>query len=154
MAQAHGDPWTWNTFVAVNGDALGQYLIYSGGHKWADLDAYTDQDPDPGGSQFTASAGQYTDSVVSRIAQTNASVSNMPEDLSGYSLYRVISYELRNQATFMATAAKFNAALQQGDPSVHYGFATVIGGPPTVNIVLPHATGRGSHRPRNPFRRS
>ena len=135
--KAHGDPWTWNVFVGANGDALGQYLIFSGGHQWADLDTYADQGPGPDASQFNAQAGQYTTSVVNRISQTNASVSNMPEDLSEYSLYRVTAYEIRNQATFMATVAKFHAAAQQTNWPSPYGFSTVIGGPPTVNIVLP-----------------
>ena len=58
-------------FIGANGDALGPCLIRSGGHQWADLDAYADQDPDPDGSLFNAQVGQYTTSVVNRISQTN-----------------------------------------------------------------------------------
>lgn len=135
--KAQGDPWTWFVFVAVNGDALGEYLVYSADHVWADLDAYAETDPDPTGAQFWASVGQYVDTAVSRISQGNSSVSNMPDDLSEYTLYRVTSYEMRDAGAFMAAVGKFHAAAQQAHWPGHYGFATVIGGPPAVTIAVP-----------------
>ena len=55
----HNDSWTWATFHVVNGDNFGQYGIRSGGHTWADLDAYemTTAGGPEGANHFTTTVG-------------------------------------------------------------------------------------------------
>ena len=35
----HKDTWTWQTYMIVSGERLGQYLTMSSGHRWADFDS-------------------------------------------------------------------------------------------------------------------
>ena len=32
----HNDTWTWNTYMIVSGERLGQYITMSSDHAWAD----------------------------------------------------------------------------------------------------------------------
>jgi hypothetical protein len=36
----NGDPWTWGVSVYDTGEHFGTYSVFSGGHSWADFDAY------------------------------------------------------------------------------------------------------------------
>ena len=36
----NNDPWTWGVSTFEVGEAVGRYAIRSGGHSWADFDAY------------------------------------------------------------------------------------------------------------------
>jgi hypothetical protein len=38
--KSQGDTWTWNVYEITTGPDTGAYLISSGGHTWADIDAW------------------------------------------------------------------------------------------------------------------
>ncbi len=97
----HNDPWTWTVFQVVNGDNFGQYLVRSGNHRWADLDAYDRWTvTTEANAHFTTTVGPYLESFTSRITQVNSNLSRFPDDLSGMTLYAVTNFDVRLPARF------------------------------------------------------
>ena len=125
--QQHGDTWTWNVFQVVNGDNFGHYLMRSGGHRWADIDAYTPTTVGRDGpAHLLTTTGPYVTSVSNRITQVLSSVSRMPEDLSGMTLYAVTNYEVSSPVRFNLSIARFHTAISQANSPLRYQYAVVV----------------------------
>lgn len=76
-----GDPWQWTTYQLVNGERLGDYVIRSGNHSWADFDAYEDF-LTQGSPHFYNAVGAYIDSVAGSITRVDCSLLRWHSSLS------------------------------------------------------------------------
>ena len=61
-----GDPWTWLVYQIVNGKNLGDFVIRSSGHSWADLDSY-EEFLAKGAVEFNKNVGPHIKSISNAI---------------------------------------------------------------------------------------
>lgn len=136
-----GDPWQWNVFQIVNGEWLGDYVIRSGSHTWADLDAY-DEFLSKAAAHFYASVGAYVNSVSGYITRTDSSISRWPEDPGSVRYLQVIDYFLKPERAgqFLEVAKQVHEAIGTSGWPVHYAWEiNVNGGRGSVlTLVLPY----------------
>ena len=136
--QQNNDPWTWTWFEVVNGETLGQYLVRSGNHRWADFDAYEEWNDRTGArAHFQTTVGPYLESIRSWITQQNAALSRQPENFNEISLLSVTEFDVRSPVEFFGAAAKFRAAADEanwGGPAL---WQMGVNGISTALLVVP-----------------
>ena len=71
----NGDPWDWNVSMHETGEDFGAYSIFSGGHSWADLDAYDAGFAPQGLVHWNATVAPLVESLSSAIGTTNQELS-------------------------------------------------------------------------------
>lgn len=91
---ANGDPWNWNVNMRETGD-LGTYGIRSGGHSWADFDAYDAGFGPKGLLHWNATVAPLVESVSSAITTTNQELSKPPPAGTAYAFVIVTTFHLR-----------------------------------------------------------
>jgi hypothetical protein len=74
----NGDPWTWGVSVYDTGEHFGTYSVFSGGHSWADFDAYDAGFGPRGLLHWRASVAPLVESVTSIITAANMAISKPP----------------------------------------------------------------------------
>ncbi len=136
-----GDTWEWLTFQLVNGEYLGDYVVRSGSHTWADMDAYQDF-LDKGAVHFWTSVGAYIDDVNSYIMQVDNSISRWPTDPGSARYLTVIDYWVKPTHTqvFLRTVKEIHEAIGTSGWPVHYAWEATLNGGPGGNwaLVLPY----------------
>lgn len=60
------DPWNWNVYEVVNGKNMGDFIIRSGGHSWADFDNYEAFNA-RGSAEFVKNVSPYIAKITSTI---------------------------------------------------------------------------------------
>lgn len=140
--EANGDPWTWQIFEVAQGENLGDFYIRSGGHSWADFDAYEQ-------AEFAASAMEHyqatmapaVGSISNWIAMSDTAHQKLPESMEGMQLYQVITWQLKpdRMQDFQGAIDKFQEAIEQTGWPVHYTFAFPVAGTtdgPQASLVI------------------
>jgi hypothetical protein len=92
---ANGDPWDWNVTMYETGRDLGTFGIRSGGHSWADFDAYDAGFGPQGIVHWTETVQPLVESMSSAITTTNQALSNPPPDGFAYAFVTVTTFHLR-----------------------------------------------------------
>ena len=135
----NNDPWTWVWYQVVNGDNIGQYLVRSGNHRWADLDAYDAWQSRVGVSaHIDTTVSPYVESVSSSITQLNSALSRPLEDYGTITLFAVTEFDLRLPNQFIGAIAKYVEALDQGNWGRPYLWQMgANGGTTAAALVIP-----------------
>ena len=88
------DPWDWSVSAHETGENLGAFSIRSGGHSWADFDAYDAGFAQQGLTHWNATVAPLVESISSAITSTNDALSNGPP-ANWSSFITVTRYHLR-----------------------------------------------------------
>lgn len=92
---ANNDPWTWSTSVAETGQNFGTYGIRSGGHSWADFDAYDAGFGPEGLVHYRATVAPLVESTTSTISRTDEDLSRLPPDGFNLAFVTITKFQLR-----------------------------------------------------------
>ncbi|MFV1987715.1 MAG: hypothetical protein ACC682_10555 [Gemmatimonadota bacterium] len=143
----NGDPWTWGVNTVEVGENLGTYGIRSGGHTWADLDAYDAGFGPEGLVHWNATVAPLVASIASTISTTIPALSNLPADGTGGTLafVTVTTFHLRpgREADFNAAVAEATQILKANDFGQYSVWTVPVsgGGPgPTMSLVSLHTS--------------
>ncbi len=136
-----GDPWTWMVYQIVSGEHLGDFVIRSGDHSWADFDAYDAGFGTKGGAHWEEHVMPHVASITGTINVVDTTNVRWPEDQSKINLLAVYTYHLKpgKEQAFTQAVGKIHKAIVEHKYPTYYGFDwTAIGpGGQTVSLVLP-----------------
>jgi hypothetical protein len=134
-----GDTWSWNTWELVRGERLGNYLISSGEHKWADFDSQPLLREGP--LDYRSRVGQFQTSIGSTMSVTLTKLSKFPDEpLADGALAWIYVYTLKpgKRAQFTNAISRVHEAAQKTNwPSSYIWVAGLTGGEPAMVLVLP-----------------
>jgi hypothetical protein len=129
--KAQGDPWSWQTWEIVVGADVGDFLIVSWDHPWADFDAYENSDfAGIAGPHFGATVAPLVEDAVNMISQSDTTIQKLPTDPDYQAnLVMVMSFDLLpgKYMAFNQAMAQMNAAMQEM-PFFYTSSAPVVGG--------------------------
>ncbi|MHC4322546.1 MAG: hypothetical protein ACYST3_09765 [Planctomycetota bacterium] len=136
-----GDPWTWIVHQVVNGKNLGDYVIRSGGHTWADLDSY-EEFLGKGAVEFNKTVGPHIKSMSNTITAGDTTNVNWPSNSDDVNLISIISYHLKpgHGPAFAQAVNKYHTAIQENNREAYYAFVWNVNGGsgPRVTLALPY----------------
>ncbi|GLP95430.1 hypothetical protein [Paraferrimonas sedimenticola] len=149
-----GDPWTWNVYQVVDGKSIGAYLVRSGNHTWADLDAAEAFGP-KASSNWRSGPSQYLKGVNMMMTSTWGDAVNWPEENFNPKFYQIVKYRVHiGKMQQMRDAAKdIHKAIVDTKWPMKYAFVqTESGGSGnTVRLVLPYETWTAMEAPEMKF---
>lgn len=129
---ANKDPWDWSVFVYETGPKTGGYNIRSGGHSWADFDAYD------AASSFQQAAMTHWNSTVapligsieSMITQVDTTISRWPADWDAINFVTSTTYRVRpaTREQFFADVRTAHATLTAAGWTNNYAWAMPVSG--------------------------
>lgn len=136
-----GDPWNWTVYQVVNGQNLGDFLIRSGNHSWAELDGYEDFLA-KGSVPFNKNVGPHIESITNSITSVDTTCVNWPENNDEVKLLSVLVFHLKpgHEWTFSQLTRKFDKAVKANNREGHYVFIWPENGlpGPRVTLVMPY----------------
>ena len=136
-----GDPWTWYVHQVVNGENLGDFVIRSGGHTWADLDSYSDFLA-KGAVEFNKTVTPHIESTSNLITAVDTTNINWYPNNDDVNLISVTTYRLKpgHARAFTQAVNKIHTAIKEHNRKVYYAFAWTVNGTvgPSVTLVLPY----------------
>ncbi len=142
---ANNDPWTWSVSVAETGQNFGTYGIRSGGHSWADFDAYDAGFGPQGLVHYMATVAPLVESTTSTISRTDEDLSRLPPDGFNLAFVTVTKFQLRpgRGSQFNQLIGQANEILMEGGFPEYWVWASPVsgGGPgPYINLVGLHSS--------------
>ena len=138
--QAQGDTWTWTMWEVVIGDNVGDFMVVSGDHAWADFDTYQNSEfAEIAEPHWAATVGPLVEEMSSVIFQGDTTFSKLPTDptyaptMINFITFHIIPGKLME---FNQALAQMHQALVGADLPVYYmGSTSVIGGEGDVYSV-------------------
>jgi hypothetical protein len=125
--QEQGDPWSWGIGQVAVGEKVGTYYALSGGHSWADFDAYNN-------SAFTKLADSHWAASVQPLLETTASwisvdmpeLSRLPAEPMAPTLYEVTAFYLNpgGEFAFNEGIGKVLQAASDADAPMYWSAST------------------------------
>ena len=150
----NGESWVWGVYQVANGDNMGDYILRSGFHTWADFDDYNEF-LTRAAAHFFKMAGPYINSfrgVITRVDDQNLL---WPEDNSSVNLIQVFQYRVKIGKTRDLTEviSKVHQALVQQNWPLHYSWEwNANGGEGIVAmLILPFSSWESMQEPENPM---
>lgn len=139
--QENGDPWTWQVFQVAQGPNLGDFYIRSGGHSWADLDAYEQGEfAEAAGEHYQSTMGPAVGKTSNWISATDTAHQRLPESMENIRLFQVITWHLKPDKgqEFQEALDAIQEAIEQTDWPVHFTFVSPVSGlsGPQVSLVI------------------
>ena len=131
--RTHGETWSWSMWEVVVGENVGDFMVVSMGHDWADFDSYQNSGfAETVGPHWGATVGPLVDEISNVVLQGDTTFMKLPEDPA-------YSAELINLMTFHIIPGKLMAfyealgqiheAMTGADMPVYYmGSMPVVGG--------------------------
>jgi hypothetical protein len=141
----NNDPWTWGMSTVEVGENLGQYGIRSGGHSWADFDAYDAGFGPDGLVHWNATVAPLVESVSSAITTTNQAISNPPPAGRATAFVNVVTFQLRpgRELRFTQAITRATEILLEHNFGGYYVWSSTVagGGPgPSMRLVSFHTS--------------
>ena len=104
----HNDTWTWNTYMIVSGERLGQYITMSPDHAWADFDAPAVSEREDA-ADATSKLGPHIESLSSGFWNELRDLSRPPDASPPYPLIQIIDYGIKfgKRAVFERNVVQF-----------------------------------------------
>ena len=142
---ANNDPWTWSVSVAETGENVGTYGIRSGGHSWADFDAYDAGFGPQGLVHWNSTVAPLVESITSTISRADEDLSRPPPDGFNLAFVTVTQFQLRPGREFQANQfiGQATEILKEGGFPDYWVWASPVsgGGPgPYMNLVGLHSS--------------
>ena len=149
-----GDPWTWYVYQVVNGQNLGDFVIRSGNHTWADLDNYEDFLA-KGAVDFNKNVSPHIASISNAITSVDTASVNWPSNEEEANLISVTTFHLKpgHEWAFSQVVHKFDKAIKENNRKEHYAFIwNVNGGEGSrVSLVQPYKNWAAMQEPKESF---
>ncbi len=141
----NSDPWTWGVSTVEVGEALGQFGIRSGGHSWADFDAYDAGFGPAGLVHWNATVAPLVESVSSTITTANEAISNRPPAGRATAFVNIQSFQLRpgREPQFLQGITSATKILKEHNFGGYYVWTSPVlgGGPgPSMSLVSFHTS--------------
>lgn len=142
--EAEGDPWSWAVYEVVVGDDVGDYIVRSPGHDWADFDAYETGFGPTGEAHFAATVLPLVESMTALITDTDTVRRHLAEDIGSHppTLFSRLTYHLvpGREAAFDEVIDRVHAAvLETGLPFYYVWTWPVVGTTgPRATVYLLH----------------
>ncbi len=134
------DPWAWETWQVVNGRRLGQYVVLTGPHSWADFDTRTAIEGKDL-ADWQSRVAPYVKGVASIFEVVNGKISRLPEGMERPKMAEVTVFRLREAGfrAFYHAVEKLHQAIVKKDASYHYEWRTWVNGGdgPTMVLLIP-----------------
>ena len=144
----NNESWEWVWYQVVNGDGLGRYMVRSGNHRWADLDARYAWDNSVGaGRHFQATVGPYFEAEDSSITQRDGALSRPLDDYSAITLFAVTEFDVRLLGQFREAITKIGEGLDRGNWGRPYVWEMVANGGSTDAVLVIPAENWGELAP-------
>jgi hypothetical protein len=128
---SHGDSWTWNVYQVMFGRDVGNYIIRSGDHAWADMDVYGASDLNAlVGAQIGATIGPLVESVTSRVSGSVEELSYPADDPGSMNVFAVTEFVLDPTAAagFEQGIAQFKEAVMASGYDLRWGYSRLLAG--------------------------
>jgi len=141
----NNDPWNWGVSTVEVGETLGRYGIRSGGHSWADFDAYDAGFGPEGLVHWNATVAPLVQSMSSAITTQNQAISNPPPAGRASAFVNVVTFQLRPGRELQFTQAITSATeiLMEHDFGGYWVWSSAVsgGGPgPSMSLVSFHTS--------------
>jgi hypothetical protein len=127
-----GDPWSWEVYQVLTGEHAGSYMIRSGGHTWADLDAYDAGFGPKGTARFQADVQPLVGSWTSWVTVGDTAHQRLPQSAEGYTMVTLSFYSLKpgEDDQFDAAVDAIQKAIVKQNAPFHYAwFSPMDSGP-------------------------
>ena len=151
----NGDPWSWNIYQVINGKNMGDFIIRSGGHSWADFDSYQDFNA-KGSAEFGKNVSPYIESITSNINAMDTTNVNWYPNNDEVNLVQVYAYKLKpGQGTaFYKAISEYGKAIKKENRKDYYGLIwSVNGGSELVaELVFPYKNWAEMEGPKEQWR--
>ena len=145
------DPWSWEVYSEAVGPEPGILFARSANHSWADFDAYEATGfPMKAGEQWDTTVAPFVANVRNSISEYEPSMSHWPKDAPEYTLFTLITYQLKQGAgmKFRTTTEEIAKALAEAKWPNNWAFLAYHTGPqPSQLLVLPAANWAGFKDP-------
>ena len=136
-----GDPWQWNVFVIIEGAGLGDYLISSEPHKWAEYDEYFARDFSAVQVKSVRSVTPLVESSMTSTMATDLDLVSWPEENPGFRFFHIYTYYLQHGAVadFRECIVKIDEARKRAGWEFHYFWQWELTGCdlPKIHLVMP-----------------
>ncbi|GET33658.1 hypothetical protein PbJCM13498_25210 [Prolixibacter bellariivorans] len=152
----NGDPWSWNVYEVVNGKNMGDFIIRSGGHSWADFDSYQDFNA-KGSAEFGKNVSPYIAKITSTISANDTTLVNWYPNNNDVNLVQVYMYKLKpgHGADFYKAISEYGKAIKKENRKDYYGVIwTVNGGASELiaELVFPYKNWAEMEGPKEKWR--
>ena len=151
----NSDPWAWTVYQVVNGTNLGDYIILSSGHTWADFDAYDAGFGMKGSAHWQENVMPHVASVESAINASDTTHVNWPADPQTVNLISVVTFHLKpgHGQAFEQAIGMFHKTIMEHKYPAHYSFGWVLNGANSgaVHLVLPYESWADMQEPDEPM---
>lgn len=140
--EQNGDPWSWGVWQVVQGQHLGDFIVRSGGHSWADWDSYMQGFGARGSQKFGADVGPLLASEAGYVEAVDTAMVHWPEGMGTPALVEVIDFHLDPAKAngWWDAIQKFHQAIAQEEPEGYYHLIAypVAGADGYGRLVIPH----------------
>lgn len=136
------DTWYWGTWQIVNGAKLGQYIVHTGNHTWADFDEHGEFSMEDS-AHFVENVSGYVKKISSSMDVDDPSISKWPDDYGIPVMVDVTVFQVSNEYSdaFYHTMKKIHEAIIDKEIPFTYGWSFVASGGegpgPTWTLVFP-----------------
>jgi hypothetical protein len=123
-----GDRWTWVTWQYASGERLGQYIVRSGNHNWADFDAAADfmaRDEADAAQRLAPHIASLGRSFTRALPQISNWAGPEPPPMLALTEFRL---KPGTDAEFMAVVGRIHEGLQKGNYAGKYSWAQMVAG--------------------------
>lgn len=123
-----GDPWNWSVYQVLTGNHAGSYMIRSGGHTWADLDAYDAGFGPKGTARFQENVAPLVGSWTSWVSVGDTAHERLPQTDDGYAMISLSFYSVKpgHGDQFDAAVEAVQKAVVDQKAPFHYAWFSIM----------------------------
>jgi hypothetical protein len=151
--KANGEGWDWHIYQPVVGNDLTYYVVRSGGHHWADLDAQEAWEKSHDAlAKYQEQMGKFVARVTHSISHTDFDHSYWTDN-PDYRLFEVTGLTLQSGAygDVVELLGQFHKAAVDGKYSRSYAIEWPTGGSADMIIATPFVDWAGMKEPEVSF---
>ena len=136
------DTWYWHTWQVVNGKRLGQYIVRTGHHTWADFDEHAQFSMEDS-AHYEENVSDYVKKISSNMVVAAPDISKWPDDYGMPTMVDVNVFQVSNEYSraFYHTMKKIHNAIVEKEIPFTYAWSFVASGGegpgPTWVMVFP-----------------
>lgn len=137
--KSQGDKWAWNVYDVATGPDTGAYVIASGGHSWADVDAWQAKLGAADSADAQATMGGTIEKTTTSYWMTVMSISRPPQSSAPAPFLAITYFQVKPGQDFamMAAVTKIKNALEAAKfPPGAVWYRLTSGGPGSLYAVV------------------
>ena len=136
------DTWYWHTWQIANGQHIGQYIIRTGNHSWADFDQRAEFDQEDT-ADYLKNVARFVQNLSSNLVVSSPEISKWPADYGMPTMVEVSVIQVKDEYgdAFYHTIKKVHEAIVEKEMPYTYSWSYVANGGegpgPTWVLVFP-----------------